>query len=68
MEVLRRPECVAGLVLVEYVVVQSFSDGRDRQDGQSLSRELYANFGARTEWYWIALVEVLIRYGVVATT
>ena len=29
--------------------------------------DLYANFGARGDWYWIALVEVLTGYGVVAT-
>jgi hypothetical protein len=30
-------------------------------------RDLYANFGARGDWYWIALVEVLTGYGVIAT-
>ena len=30
-------------------------------------RDLYKNFGATGDWYWIALVEVLTGYGVVAT-
>ena len=29
-------------------------------------RDLYDNFGERGDWYWIALVEVLTGYGVVA--
>ena len=30
-------------------------------------RDLYDNFGASGDWYWIALVDVLTGYGVVAT-
>ena len=30
-------------------------------------RDLHDNFGARGDWYWIALVEVLTGYGVIAT-
>ena len=30
-------------------------------------RDLYKNFGARGDWYWLALVDVFTGYGVVAT-